>query len=499
MTQQEALADHEIARRATRGAATYLVRSTAGQVAQAISALAVSRVLLPREYGVIALSLTLVGAVRWAADLGITYALTVKREVEESQLRIDAAVTLIVAVLGGGLIAAIWPQLSLVREVGSTAVWMGLAMATVPLLAVPWVPAQVVMERELRFSELGRISLVATLLLFTTQVVLLLLGFGMWSMAIAQMVGAATTTVLTVRAVGRLYVPSLKGGAPALVREGLPYQGSVIAVALTGTVVNILVAAQLGARGIGLFAWCTILATPVLAGLSSVHQVAAPTLARMRRDDGRRYDESVGVLMRTLVAIAAVAAGCLIGVTSPTIRFVFAERWLPATSAVQICLAGVMVTAIQAVLVSDANARQMRRTTLVSSIAGAVATLAALWPLAAAGGVGGAAVAAYLIGPAVAVGVFVWATRPPIAKPVWTAIRLFVPLLALSFGLGHFIHTPVELAASCALIAAAGAGLAYVVEGRLAMRILRLLRTTTGRVGESTSPAVAVSGSVGGS
>jgi hypothetical protein len=136
---------------------------------------------------------------------------------------------------------------------------------------------------------------------------------------------------------------------------------------------------------------------------------------------------------------------------------------------------------------------------LASSTAGGIVAVLALWPMAAAWGVGGSAADAFLLGPSVAVSVFVWAMRPPIVKPVRTALRLFVPLLALSVGLGHLIQSPLELAGSCVLIGAAGASLAYAVEGPLLMRILRLMRPAGGRVGEGGSSTVAVPGSIGGS
>ena len=56
-SRQEVLPDHEVARRASRGAATYVMRTGAAQAVQAISSLAVARVLEPKDYGVFAFAL----------------------------------------------------------------------------------------------------------------------------------------------------------------------------------------------------------------------------------------------------------------------------------------------------------------------------------------------------------------------------------------------------------------------------------------------------------
>ena len=104
------------------------------QAVQAVSSLAVARVLEPRDYGVFALALTLVSAVRILGDLGITYSLIAKREVSDLDLRIGVAVALAVAVVGGTIVSVVWTQLGLVRAAGGSAVWIGPAMAITLLL-----------------------------------------------------------------------------------------------------------------------------------------------------------------------------------------------------------------------------------------------------------------------------------------------------------------------------------------------------------------------------
>jgi O-antigen/teichoic acid export membrane protein len=248
---------------------------------------------------------------------------------------------------------------------------------------------------------------------------------------------------------------------------------------LTGTVTNLIVSAQLGARGIGLFAWCTILATPISGVLFSVHGVSTPTLARMRRDDGTRYEESVRVVTRTMASVSALCVGCLIGLTGPTIRYVFGDRWLPATGAVQFCLAGLIPTAILAALASDANAREMRRASAVSAAAGGAATLIALVPLSSLDGVAGASAADNCVGPIVAVAVFVWALRPPVIDILLRTLRLLVPLLAVSFLTSRLVHTPLEFAGACVTAGIAGLVGVFLAEGELLKRLIRLLRTRT--------------------
>lgn len=482
-----ALHDHEIARRATRGAASYVSRSFGSQAIQAVSALVVARILVPREYGVFALAMTLVGAVRVIGDLGITYSLSVKPKISDADLRVGVTVALLVALIGTGAIFVVWPDLEVVRAAGPGARWIGPALAVILLIAVPQFPSLIVMERELRFSRAGAIAFVATIPLFVTQVVLLLVGVGLWSMVIAQIVGTTIGMVLIVRASGRLYLPAINRSVWRLVHDGFPYQGSLILTAVAGTVATGVVAALLGAHGLGLYAWCTILATPVIGALAAVHSVSAPTLAKMRRDDGTRYQESVEIIALTLAVIAAIAAGCLIGLANPTIRYIFGERWLPATGAVQFCLAGTIGTAVLNVLAADANAKMLRRTTLIAAVIGGIAILATLWPLIEIDGVAGASAAYFVIGPIVSCAVFVYALGTRIADTAFRALRLFVPLLAVSVVLGRMVHTPVEFVLACTVTAIAGAAAAYVGEAALFKRIVRMLRLREASPVEATA------------
>jgi O-antigen/teichoic acid export membrane protein len=233
----------------------------------------------------------------------------------------------------------------------------------------------------------------------------------------------------------------------------------------------------------------------VLGALAAVQSVSAPTLARMRRDDGARYEESVEVILRTLAVVAAIAAGCLIGLAGPTIRFVFGERWLPATAAVQFCLAGTIPTAILNALAANANAKMLRRTSLIAAVIGGIAILATLWPLIEVAGVGGAAIAYFLVGPIVSCAVFTYALGTRIVDSVVRSLRLFIPLLALSLVLGHLANTAPEFVAACALTATAGAVAGYVGEGDLFRRIVRLLRVREDR--STVDPPAAVEPTTG--
>jgi len=473
---EESLTASAIANRATRGALTYVARVGVTQTLQVVSALVLARALLPAEYGVFALALTLVGGARFFGDLGIEFLLAVQRRVDDQQLRIGLAVALLVGAAGYVLICVTWVFLPVVRDAPRGSVLVGPVLAATLLINALRMPATVLLHRGLAFSLLGAVTIIETVLLFGTQIALLLAGAGLWSLVVAQLVGSIAGTVGLVLASGRWLTPSLRGPVKSLVRRGLPFQATLITTGIAGTLIPVLVASLLGARGVGLFAWATILTTPIIAVVGALHSVASPSLARMLRDDPGRFDEAAGVVLATIVSLSAAAAGCLVGVAPDVVWTVFGEQWSPASTAVQLALLGMVPTAIVFALASVSDAQNQPRKRLLATIAGAVAGVLASVPLALAWGVSGAALGAYVIGPAVSAVALARQVRLSRSFPFARPALLLVLLAAGSLLVGHLVQDAGELLIGGAALAAATAVLLAVVEPQLVRRISSQVR-----------------------
>jgi O-antigen/teichoic acid export membrane protein len=470
------LSDEEIAASATRGALASVTRGSAGLVVQAVSSLVVAHFVLPRGYGIFGLALTIVGALRFIGDLGITFRLEALRRAGEEDISQSLAVGMLTALLGGVLVSVIWQVLPVVASGPPGSRLVAPIFALTLLIAAPTRPATAILNRRLRFHKVANATLFSTLALFAVQVVLLLAGWGMWGMVIGYVVGSIVQSAYLLRAVGGLPRPALHRPIWPVIRESAPYQGPLVAMAAVGTVVPLIVSWELGARGVGYLAWSTILASPIVIIIITIQGVVYPSLARMLRDDGSQFGEATSVVLLTFAALAAAAAGALVGLIPPLIHLVFGDRWLPAAGAVRMALLGVIPTSIVAgcssVLYSQNKPKQRLRACYAATATAIVLTV----PASVLAGVTGAAAVQYVIAPIAEVLVLAPAIGASLPDLLVRIGRIALPLAGVSVVLGGTTTSLLGLAAAAVAVAVAVAVVLAVAERDLVLSLYRKVR-----------------------
>ncbi len=470
------LSDAEIARSASRGAVASVMRNGAVLVLQGAASLVVARLIDPRSYGLFGLSLTVVSALYFVGDLGVTARLEVLRRTDLEEVRRSLAIGLTVAGLGGLLVSIMWQFLPIVGTGPSGSRFVAPALAFTLLLTVPRQPARALLNRRLKFRVVADATLLSALVLCALEIPLLLAGLGIWAMVCAYAVGSVVEVAYLMVAARGLPRPSLRGPIFRVVRLSLPYQAPFVAQAAVGLIVSFLVASMLGAKGVGFFAWSTILATPIITIVFTLERVIYPSLARMLRDDGQRYSQATGVVLLTFATLAASAAAAFIGLVPSVVRFIFASRWLPATGAVQMSLIGVVPLALAAGCGAVVNSQDRPGNRLKASLAAAGTALVLTVPLTLAAGVTGAAAVAYVISPAVEFLVLASQAGARLGHLGWRIVRIGVPLGTLSLLLGHLTTSRATFAAAIVLACLAALAVLAATERQLVRSLWRQLR-----------------------
>ncbi len=470
------LSDAEIARSASRGAVASVARNGAVLVLQGVTSLVVARLIDPRSYGLFGLSLTVVSALYFVGDLGVTARLEVLRRTDLEEVGRSLAIGLAVAGLGGLVVSIIWQFLPLVERGPSGSRFVAPLLAFTLLLTVPRQPAKALLSRRLRFRAVADATLLSALVLCVLEIPLLLAGWGIWAMVSAYAVGSVVEVAYLMVAARGLPRPSLRGPIFRVIRLSLPYQAPFVAQAAVGLIVSFLVASMLGAKGVGFFAWSTILATPIITIVFTLERVIYPSLARMLRDDGQRYGQATGVVLLTFATLAASAAAAFIGLVPSVVRFIFDSRWLPATGAVQMSLIGVVPFALAAGCGAVVNSQDRPGNRIKASLAAAGAALVLTVPLILAAGVTGAAAVAYVISPTVE---FIVLASQAGARPGhlgWRIARIGVPLGAVSVLLGHLSTSRATFAAAVVLAGLAALAVLATTERQLMRRLWSQVR-----------------------
>jgi len=318
------------------------------QVIQLATSIVLARLLVPDDFGLIAMAVAIGGLARAVGDFGVS-ALVVQREsLESGFVRAAFTLNLITFVGLAAVQIALAPLGGLVlsdkRVVGIIAV---LALA-VPLQGLASF-FQALLRRDLAFSRIAKLNLVAVVVTSFVACSLALAGLGVWSLVAAQ-IAAAATMALQAWSVNRIPV----GLDLAAARRWLPEILSFGKFATGNSVVNYLVqnmdylligrllpTAQLGFYYFA-FEKSRLLSRRVLDLYSGL---ALPVFSRLSHDTER---------VRRAYQTATVAALFLIAPMVSYLAFharlviplVFGEQWLPSVIVFQILSIHVIVNAV---------------------------------------------------------------------------------------------------------------------------------------------------------
>jgi lipopolysaccharide exporter len=294
-----------------------------------LTTVALSRVVTPREFGLVALAALTIQTISMFNDLGLGGALITRQDLDERSMGTMLTLMLGMHALITIVLVAIAPLVAdLFREPRLTGILIALA-ATVVLAGASWFQ-EALLQRELRFRRRFVSQLVQSATYAVVALSLGIAGAGVWSIVIGQ---AAAMTVYSIvllflapirvrpafdRAAARM---AFGAGRGFMVQGGLDF--------LRRNVDYFAVGRFLGARNLGFYSMAyRIGELPYAAIADPVARVSFPAFARAhaaREDPGPAY---LGTLR--LVALVACPLGVLLsGAADPFVRAVFGADWVP--------------------------------------------------------------------------------------------------------------------------------------------------------------------------
>jgi O-antigen/teichoic acid export membrane protein len=431
----------QIATKSARGAVQAVVRVGGIQLLQLGSTLLIARLVAPAAYGSLAIALAAVGFTRYAGDLGMMNSFLPLPRLDRAVLQTGAFVALVLSVSETGLLIATAPVLASLLHGPSYSADLIRALAVCIVLESLRFGPLVGLNRTLQFGRYGALALTETLILYVSQIFLLLTGFGVWALVLGQLARSSIGTALYIWKGGGLAVPAVRTKVRPLVQRALPYQGPAIVAAAGGLLFPLLLTVFLSAKGIGFWSWSTVLATPLAAVVTLVSWVALPSLANLRRVDPGRVARATDLILRSSVVVPAVGAGLLLGFSSDLVRIVFGSRWSPALVAVELNLLGVIPAALSAFLAAVLESAQRARERFVAMLIAQAIGLALAAVLASQFSVSGAAFASAIAIPAIDVVVLGRMARIPYSRAVLRSCVAFLCAAAVGWALGRAAST----------------------------------------------------------
>jgi O-antigen/teichoic acid export membrane protein len=447
----------ELKRRASAGVLIVGTRGAAIASVGLVGQVLLARLLVPADFGAVAVGLATVAFVNLLADGGLGAAL-IRRDEAPTRRELQALTALQVTetVVIAAVVIAVAPALGHVGWVTA------LIVCSTPLLAMQ-IPGRIVLERALAYRRLAAVEILQVLVFNVWALAWVLSGAGVWGLATAPLARSAVGAVAMAWAspVG-IPLPRFSWRRiRALLGFGLRFQAVTALWLVREQGLNLLVAALSGVTTLGLVSIARrVLEVPHLL-FGALWRVSFPTMSELVA-----RDERVSPLVERAVGITAVVAGgTLAGLAAAApglVPAVFGEPWrsaatiLPA-ACLGLALAGPVSVAGQGYLYAVGDAATVLRAG-VAQTAALFAVTASLLPWLGITAVGLGWLAAHLV-ESVLLG------RATARR---SGGRLLRPLLGpvaaatVAGGAGWFVTTSLPGDLGPALLGAASAGLLFL-------------------------------------
>lgn len=280
-----------------------------------------ARLLVPRDFGVVALGTVLIVVGGFLTDGGLGAGL-IRRAQPPSHAELAAvngvqlALTVVLVAICAGVALLI----------GRDGFVIAVMTAALPIMALK-LPSSIVLERELRYRVIATVDVVEAVAFYAWALTTVALGMGVWGFATGVVVRAiaGTSTMARLGPVGLMRPRWSFDRVRPLLRFGAQFQGNVMVAFARDQGLNVGIAAIAGIATLGVWnlAW-RVLQMPLMV-FATLGRIGYPTMARLL---GSGQDPRP-VIERGTAAIAVVTGVVMVAVTgfAPALPVLVGDSW----------------------------------------------------------------------------------------------------------------------------------------------------------------------------
>lgn len=320
-------ASDDLRGRSLRSGVVSMVAQGANMALQIVSTIVLARLLMPEDFGLVAMVTAITGFATVFVDLGTRDALSQRERVTEGEVSalfwINAAVgsILTVATIGvAPVIAGFYGE--------SRLVWVAVALSLTFLLPSLHYQQYALMRRALMFGRLAIIDVTANLLATAMAIVLALEGFGYWALVFKPVATMLFSTLGVWVACGWLPGrPAFTSEVWSILRFGLNVTGFTMADYVSRSIDRVALGYTTGARQLGYYQNAFVVyENPLSLFTVPLHSVAVSTLSKLRNDlpELRR---AWATALSSLVFFAAPAFALLAVTGQDVVVLLLGQKW----------------------------------------------------------------------------------------------------------------------------------------------------------------------------
>jgi O-antigen/teichoic acid export membrane protein len=328
----------EITSRATRGAVSIMARGFGIRVIGMLGNILLARMLLPRDFGIISLGNTIVTFGAFIASGGLAAALVREPgKVARCDLQVVFGFQLAMTTLVAAGVTVIGSPLGQAGAVAAIMTWSLVIDSGRAANAIP-------LEREMAYRLVLQAEIVEVIAWNAFAVVAVLAGFGVWGVAVAQIVRALTGYFcLTLRGPTGFLLPRWNWGRTRqLLSLGFQFQGLQVVILIRDQGMAIMIAAIGGFTALGVWNIVYRFTTVVIILMESLWRVSFPAMSRLRETG-----ENPIPVVEKAASMASVISGLLVvplaGSAPALVPVLFGPHWTPAVRVLPLAACSVML------------------------------------------------------------------------------------------------------------------------------------------------------------
>ena len=306
-----------------------------GRLLVLVSIAVLARVLVPEDFGLVALALTFTALLETFRDFGLSQALIVSKEEElETKSNTVFFYGIVIAICGAVITCAVSPLVAKFFDEPEVIPLLLVLSLNFPLRALGQTHNALSMKsmnfRARTAAELSDVSMRGVV-----GIVLALMGFGAWSLVFGMLAGALTFAVVLWRLIPwRPSFRSQRSHAKELFTFGGTLTGVDVLHGLTTSADSIIIGRVLGATPLGFYSIGFRLPQLLVVNLSVTASVVLfPAYTKV---EGERLRSAYLQSLRYTLVVAAPLAAGLIVMADPIILGLFGDQWGASAGVMQI-------------------------------------------------------------------------------------------------------------------------------------------------------------------
>lgn len=314
-----------------------------------ISNMILARLLIPEDFGIIGLILVFTSLADTLVDAGLGSALIQKKSISKQDISTVFTSNIIISVILFGILFLTAPYIADYVSVEGFDLYLRVQLLTVLLRAL-YVVEFSLMNRNLRFKDLAKINVIASLLSVSLAITFAFMGYGVWSIIIKN-ISLQIILVFLYKYYNKV-VLDFKFNKKTFL-ELFSFGGYVSLTYFLDFVYNNLIILIMGknysVKDLGYYTQANSLEQIPVNTLSMVvNQVMFPFFSKFQNDK-KRVIINIRKTVLLITFFVFPILFFLICFAEPVIVFLFTEKWLPSVKIFQIlCFSGLVNALIHA-------------------------------------------------------------------------------------------------------------------------------------------------------